>query len=278
MRASALRRSASCGRKRWLLKCWCSCSPVQHSWIGLACVARLSWQCGRNRPLVCSGRDHLCVAALVDTAVTRINVRSASSRLHANDGGARRSKRRRNCASSLCLWLRLANGSTDLLVRRTICFLCRGGILLHGGALRRRAPVRLVWLRQWEGLTLRSREREMAAGLRSAEKRIRTAPSVSRPRPGRQSHETLFESTGVVCKIDLVLPVCTTSEPLEGDGTQKMTPRTYSLECQLSCCGHPGTHRCSDRIQHVLVSATPLLSPMSKRAVALNQGAGFAGT
>lgn len=42
--------------------------------------------CGRNRPLVCSGRDHLRVAALVDTAATRINVRSASSRLHANDG------------------------------------------------------------------------------------------------------------------------------------------------------------------------------------------------
>lgn len=60
-------------------------------------------------------------------------------------------------------------------------------------------------------------------------------------------------------------PVCTTSEPLEGDGDQKLTPRTYSLECKLSCCGHPGTHRCSDRIQHVLVSATQHFSPMSKR-------------
>lgn len=119
----------------------------------------------------------------------------------------------------------------------------------------------------------------MAAGLRSAEKRIGTAPSVARPRPVRQSDEILFEPTGVVCKIDLVLPVCTTSEPLEGDGDQKLTPRTYSLECQLSCCGHPGTHRCSDRIQHVLVSATQHLSPVPKRGpLRLNQGAGFAGT
>lgn len=46
----------------------------------------------------------------------------------------------------------------------------------------------------------------MAAGLRSAEKRIGTAPSVARPRPVRQSDEILFEPTGVVCKIDLVLP------------------------------------------------------------------------
>lgn len=60
-------------------------------------------------------------------------------------------------------------------------------------------------------------------------------------------------------------PCAPRREPLEGDGDQKLTPRTYSLECQLSCCGHPGTHRCSDRIQHVLVSATQHLSPMSKR-------------
>lgn len=119
----------------------------------------------------------------------------------------------------------------------------------------------------------------MAAGLRSADKRIGTAPSVARPRPVRQSDEILFEPTGVVCKINLVLLVCTTSEPLEGDGDQKLTPRTCSLECQLSCCGHAGTHRCSDRIQRILdLRCATSFADVQARAVALNQGAGFAGT
>lgn len=76
----------------------------------------------------------------------------------------------------------------------------------------------------------------------------------------RPSDEILFESTGIVCIMHLVPP----SEPLEGDGGQNFTEGDVASNFQLSCCRHVGTHRCSDRIQHVWISATPRLAAMSK--------------
>jgi PPP family 3-phenylpropionic acid transporter len=75
-----------------------------------------------------------------------VDLRLASSRLHADDGHFGSNTRRCYCSGSLRVWLRFRDGRTNFLFRDAVCLVCRGSVLPYGSSLRHRAPICLVWL------------------------------------------------------------------------------------------------------------------------------------
>jgi len=101
----------------------------------------------RHHTLVCCGRDHLGVAALNSAAASRIDFRTASSRLHAHDGEPCPYQFVRNGPRSLRIWRRCRDCRADVVLGNSICQVRRSIILSNGSSLRHRTAVCLVRLR-----------------------------------------------------------------------------------------------------------------------------------
>ena len=114
--------------------------------------------------------------------------------------------------------------------------------------MRRRGSIRLVWLRKWEGLIRRSSERGRAAGLRHSDCTFCLAPAASSALGRNPVRVNLgLQQTSRAPRRDA-------SEPLEGDGSQKLAPgatvaSNFSLVAVVMRALQTGV---PDQFQHVL--------------------------
>jgi hypothetical protein len=101
---------------------------------------------GRHHALVDCGNDELGDGACDFVALARIDLRSASSRLHAYDGTFHSRPFGRNRPNSLRVWFRRCDGGVDAVFRIFLCELRGRGVSCDGASLRPRITACLVRL------------------------------------------------------------------------------------------------------------------------------------